>query len=159
MQVGESGDKAVGKGEAPVLAELVEAVLRADARGDAGEGSGQLAVDVCMDEVRVQQRRAPAREVPRQPEEGERIHVGSQANGVQGHVLLAQCTGELEGAGLPLVQHQHPGVPAARSQSRQQGEEIGLGARDPRDLLEVDDRPPHASPAAHRTPSAQLSTV
>src|SRR5205814_4949686 len=61
--VGEARDRAVAEREAAVLAELVEAVLRRDADRHTRERTGQLAVDVGVDEVRVEDRRPGAREI------------------------------------------------------------------------------------------------
>ena len=58
------------------LAELVEAVLRRDAHRDAREPAGELAVEVGVDEVRVQDRRALRGATIRdEPREGDRVDV------------------------------------------------------------------------------------
>ena len=63
VDVRERADRAVGEAEPAPLAELVEAVLRREAKRNARERSGELAVDVRVDEVRVQDPRPHASEV------------------------------------------------------------------------------------------------
>ena len=53
VDVREARDGAVGEGELASLAELVEAVLRREPEGYAGQRAGQLAVHVGVHEVRV----------------------------------------------------------------------------------------------------------
>src|SRR5205814_7858314 len=76
VRVRQARDRAIAEREAAVLAELVEAVLRRHAYGDARQRPGQLAVDVRMDEMRVQDAWTRAREVAGDPEGRDRIHVG-----------------------------------------------------------------------------------
>ena len=57
---------------------------------------------------------------------------------VERHAARLERAREVPGARLVLVQHQHPDVPAALAQPRQQREQVRLGAGDAGDLLEVE---------------------
>ena len=69
-----------------------------------------------------------------------------------------QLAREVPGARLVLVQHQEADVPAPLLQSRQQREQMRLGARDPGHLLQVEDGSNLTHCAAARIPSAHVST-
>ena len=156
VRVREACDRAVAEREAAVLAELVEAVLRRDTHRNARQRAGELAVDVGMHEVRVQDPRARARQVAGDAKERDRIDVGRERDSVERDATRAQLAREVPRAGLVLVQHQEANVPAASLQLRQQREQVCLRARDPGHLLQVQDG--HDDDAAARIPSAQVST-
>src|SRR5437764_14363411 len=59
VHVREPRNEAVGEREPAVLAELVEAVLRAQADRNSRSGPRELAVDVCVNEVGVQEGGSP----------------------------------------------------------------------------------------------------
>ena len=101
---------------------------------------GHLPVGVGMDEVRVQDLGPVAGEIAaevRRTRSGRRrAGAGSRRAGRPGRV---ERTGEVPCTGLVLVQHQHPDVPAALAQPREQREQVRLGAGDAGDLLQVED--------------------
>ena len=143
MHVREAGDGPVGEREAASLPELVEAVLRAEAERDPRERARHLPVDVGVHEVRVQERRPVADEVARQAQEGDRVDVGPERNRVERHAAPLELARELPGAGLVLVEHEHPDVPAAVAQAREEREQVRLRAGDPGHLLHVEDQVAH----------------
>jgi hypothetical protein len=120
VRVGEARDRAVAEGEAAVLAELVEAVLRRDADRDSRQRPRQLPVDVGMDEVCVQDRRPHAPEVARDAEERDRIDVCGKRDRVERDSARAHLPREVPRARLVLVEHEKTDVPAALLQLRQQ---------------------------------------
>ena len=135
----ELADGAVGHGEPLALAELVEAVLRRDADGDAGRRAGGQAVDVGMDEVRVQDRGPRAREVAGEAAERDRVDVAPDRERVERHAALPKRAGEVPRTRLMLVEHQEADVPAALAQRRQERQQRGLRAGDARHLGHVED--------------------
>ena len=158
VRVGERRDRAVSEREARVLAELVEAVLRRHAQRHARQRSGELPVDVRVHEMRVEDLRPPACEIPGEPQERERVDVGREGNRVERDAAARQLAREVPGTRLVLVQHQEPDVPAPLLQSRQQREQMRLRARDPGHLLQVQDGSVLTHRAAARIPSAHVST-
>ena len=80
-----------------------------------------------------------AGEVPGKPYEGQGIDVRAQPNGVQRNAARSQLAREVPRPRLVLVQHQKPDAPAPLAQLGKQGEQMGLGARDPGHLLHVQD--------------------
>ena len=155
----ERADGAVGEAEPAPLAELVEAVLRGEPQRHPRQRAGELPVDVGVHEVRVEDARARAREVGGDLAERDRIDVGAEADVVERDAARAQRVGELPRAGLVLVEHEEPHVPAARAQIGQELQEVRLRAGDARDLLGVeDDAVGHAIPAASRMPRAHDCT-
>ncbi len=163
VEVREAGDRPVREREAGVLAELVEAVLRAHAERHRGHRAGDLPVDVGVDEVRVQDQRPRAREVRGDARERERVDVGAQTDHVDGNASRAKLVGELERTGLVLVQLQEADVPVALSEPRQEREQVRLRTRDARDLREVEDRRSHRvssrMPFAHDSTECSRATV
>ena len=153
VRVRETGNRAIAECEAAVLPELVEAVLRRNADRDAGQRTGELAVNVGVHEVRVQDPGSRACEITRNAEEGDRVDVGGERDRVERDAAGAQLAREVPRARLVLVQHQEAHVPAALLQLREEGEQMRLRARDACDLLQMDDL--HA---AARMPSAHVST-
>ena len=139
VHVCERADRAVGEAEPAPLAELVEAVLRGEPQRNARHGAGELPVDVGVHEVRVQDLRTRAREVRGDLTERDGIDVGTQADVVERDTACAQRVGELPRAGLVLVEHEEPHVPAALAEIRQELQEVRLRAGDARDLLGVED--------------------
>ena len=83
VHVCERADRAVGEAEPAPLAELVEAVLRGEPQRNARHGAGELPVDVCVHEVRVEDARAHAREVRSDLAERDGIDVGTQPDVVE----------------------------------------------------------------------------
>src|SRR3970040_401785 len=96
--------------------------------------------------------------------EGDWVDVGTQTNVGEGNAPCLELACELPRAGLVLVQHEEPDVPAACAQVGQELEQVRLGAGDARDLLRVENDAvrgrwlAHATPAASRTPRAHDST-
>ncbi len=161
VHVGERRDRAVGDAEPAALAELVEPVLRRKPERDPRQRPGELAVDVGVDEVRVQDSRANAAEIRRNLAEGDGIDVGPQPHAVEWDASRPQRVGELPGAGLVLVEHEEAHVPAALAQVGEELQEVRLRARDPGDLLRMeDDAVSHVAliPAASRMPRAHDCT-
>jgi hypothetical protein len=101
------------------------------AHGHAREGGGRERVKVRVHEMRVDDRRLLAREASEKPRRGERVHIRVQTLVRDGHV---ERVAERPRALLASVQHDHPDVPSALAQRRQDGEEMRLGARDAGDL-------------------------
>ena len=85
VDVGERADRAVGEPEPAALAELVEAVLRGEPQRHPRDRPGELAVDVGVDEVRVQDRGRCASEVRDDLAERDRVDVGAQPDVVERH--------------------------------------------------------------------------
>ena len=139
LPVRERADRAVAEREEPPLPELVEAVLRREPDRHPGERSGRLAVRVGVDEVRVQDRRPVIDEVGEHLHERARIDVGLHLDPVDGHAAGLESPRELPRAGLLLVEHQEADVPAVLHERRQELQQVGLGARDSGDLLDVED--------------------
>jgi len=83
------------------------------------EQPGHLAVGVGVDEVRVEEVGPVPREVAGQLQERDRVDVTAQGDRVQRHAAGLELAGEVPRAGLVLVQHQHPHVPAALAEQRQ----------------------------------------
>ena len=140
VHVREACERAVGEAEVRRFAKLVEAVLRREAKRHARDRPGEQPVGVGVHEVRVQDRGARAHEVRGHPHERDRVEVGAERDRVERHAARAERAGEVPGAGLVLVQHQHPHVPAALAQARQQREQVRLRAGDAGDLLQMEDR-------------------
>ncbi len=67
-------------------------------------------------------------EIADEPEERRRVDVTRDLHGVERHALVPERPGEVPGAGLVLVQHQEPRVPAALAQPGQEREQVRLGA-------------------------------
>ena len=156
VHVRERRDGAVGETEVRRLAELVEAVLRREAHRHARRGSGEQPVRLGVHEMRVEDRRAHAHEVRDEPDERDRVDVGAQRNRVERNAARRQRARELPRARLVLVQHQHPDVPAALAELRQQREQVRFGARDAGDFLQMeDDAALHRPSTVASTPSAQ----
>ena len=75
VDVREARDRSVGEREAASLAKLVETVLRAEAERHPRERARELAVDVRVHEVGVQERRPVAQEVAGQVQERDWVDV------------------------------------------------------------------------------------
>ncbi len=159
VDVRERADGSVREAEPPSLAKLVEAVLRGEPKGDACDGPRELAVDVGVHEVRVEDAGTRAPETRGDLPERDRVDVCSQPDVVERHAPRAQGLGELPRAWLVLVKHQEAHVPAALTQVGEQLEQVRLRAGDPGDLLHVEDEPvSHEIPAASRIPRAHDCT-
>ena len=91
----------------------------------------------------------------REPRRHRRIEIEAHAPRLDGNAARRHPRDELTRAGLTLVQHDHPGIPPALSQQRQQREEVRLRARDAGHLLHVQHL---RHRAASTTRSAQRST-
>ena len=139
LPVGERADRPVAEREDAALPELVEAVLGREADRHARERPRGLAVGVGVDEVRMEDRRAVVHEVREDAHEGGRVDVGLHLDPVDRDPAGLERPGELPGAGLLLVQHQEVDVPPALNERRQELQQVGLGARDACDLLNVED--------------------
>jgi hypothetical protein len=63
--------------------------------------------------MRVEQGRAPSRQVAGQAEKRKWVDVRSETKGVDRHAAPAHFAGEVRRTGLPLVQHQHACIPAS----------------------------------------------
>ena len=70
-------------------------------------------------EMRMKDPRTPAREIPGEPQERERVDVGRQRNRIEGDAATRQLARKVPGARLVLVQHQKADVPAPFLQPRQ----------------------------------------
>ena len=159
VHVGEAREGAVRDPEIRRLAELVESVLGREPQRDARSGAREQTVRVGVDEMRVEDLGPDAREVGGQAEERNRIDVGTERNRIERDASRSERGREIPRAGLVLVEHQHPHVPAAVAEPRQQRQEMRLGPGDAGDLLQVEnDVTLHRRPTVATTASAQCST-
>ena len=161
VDVRQRADGAVGEPEPAPFAELVEPVLRRETERNARQRAGELAVDICVHEVRVQDSRANAGEVGGHLAEGDRVDIRPQADVVERNAARSQLVGELPGARLVLVEHEEADIPPAFPEIGKQLEQVRLRARDAGDLLHVeDDAVGHGVDilAASRMPRAHDST-
>ena len=120
---------------------------------------GHLAVGVGVDEVRVQDRRpVRARGSATSCTNATGSTSARSRDRVERHAARLERAGEVPGARLVLVQHQHADVPAALAQPRQQREQVRLGAGDAGDLLQMEDVSPLIARHLAGRASAQCST-
>ena len=139
VDVRQRADGAVGDAEPASLAELVEAVLRGEPKRHARHRPGELAVDVRVDEMRVQDAWPNTPEVGDDLAERDGIHVRSKADRRRaGRRAASELPRELPRAGLVLVEHEEPDVPAALAKVGQELQQVRLRAGDARDLLGVE---------------------
>ena len=141
VHVRERGDRAVGEAEEAALAEPVEAVLGREPDGDARRRARDLAVDVGVHEVRVQDPRPAAREERGHVRVRDRVDVRAQAHFLERHAAALELARELPCARLVLVEHQELDVPPALAEIGEELEQVRLRAGDARDLLDVEDEP------------------
>jgi hypothetical protein len=120
VHVRERGDGAIGEAEEAPLAEPVEAVLRGEAQRHSRHRSGDLAVDVRVHEVRVQDARPAAREQAGDLRVRDRVDVGAEADVVERDAARLELPCELPRARLVLVEHEELDVPPAFAQVRQE---------------------------------------
>ena len=156
VDVRETRNSAVGERERTSFAELVEAVLRRNAHGNARERARDLAVRVRVDEMGVQDRRALAADVVDEPHEGGGVEVPRDRDRVQRHAARLELAREVPRAGLVLVEHEHAHVPPALGKPRQQREQVRLRAGDAGDLLEVQDL---RAVRAHRRAASRIRSA
>src|SRR6266568_5376233 len=76
-------DRTVSERKARVLSKFVEAVLRRHPKRNACQSAGELPVDVCVNEMCVEDRRPPAHEIPGETQEREWVDVRRQGNRVE----------------------------------------------------------------------------
>ncbi len=151
VDVGERGDGAIGGGERLPVAERVEAVLRRDEHGYAGEAAGGQAVEVGVDEVGVEDRRPLATRPAQDPRERARVRRPREADALDGDAVRLEPCCEVLGSGLALVEHHGGDLPAALAQRGQEQQEMVLCARDPCDLDDVEDAGAHRASATTRS--------
>ena len=105
-------DRPIGGCEESVRAELVEAVLRADADWIARERGGRKPEQVGVHEVGVHDRRVRAHELGK----GERVEVEAKPALLDRDAARSQPRDELRRTRFALVQHEHAGIPAPRTE-------------------------------------------
>src|SRR6266550_9256446 len=93
--MGEGRNRTVPECKAGVLAERVEAVLRRHTQRYPRQRSGELAVDVCVHQMRVENRRSPARQIPGKAQERERVDISGQRNRVERYAATLQLARKL----------------------------------------------------------------
>ena len=109
--------------------------------GTPASAAGELPVGVGVDEMRVQDPRPSAREVAGEPQERDGSTSARSGIASSGTPRRLELAGEVPGARLVLVQHQHPDVPAALRSRGSSESRCASEPEMPGDLLQVEDGP------------------
>ena len=124
--------------ERPPVTERVEAVLRRDQHRNAREPAGGEAVKVGVDEVRVQDRRALRRTIRASRVKARRVGGAREAQRARpGPPPRSSRDAKSAAPGSSSWSITSADVEAALAERREEQQQMVLGARDPRDLRDV----------------------
>ncbi len=156
VDIGQARNRPVGSRERARRAELVEAVLGADAHRHPRQPRRCEAVEVGVHEVGVDDRRVLLADCAQDPTERQRTRRVADAHALERDAHLLHPAGELPGSRLVLVEQKEPDIPAALSEPRQQREQVVLRSRDALHLPDVQHA--HAHSGSTDPPEATATT-